>query len=74
MGDRKYRFASAITAQLTSLFEEVAASCCEGFSHLAKLEEVERQVIQPASHHLLRSWPQYGARVAPLRCPILRLG
>ena len=27
--------------RLTSLFEKIAASCCEGLSHLAKLEEVD---------------------------------
>lgn len=40
MGDRKYRFAS-ITTATHILFEEVAASCCEGLSHFAKLEAKE---------------------------------
>jgi hypothetical protein len=28
--------------QLTSVFEEVAASCCEGLSQLAKLDEKKK--------------------------------
>jgi hypothetical protein len=77
MGDRKYRFTSIIAAAHL-LFEQIAASCREGLSLSAKIEGVLRRKKTRRPESLptaaLRLRPQHGAQVAPLRCPILRLG
>jgi len=61
MGDRRYQFDSVL---LTSMFEKIAASCCEGLSHLAKLEKEEG-----------RRWPDLGPTIpASTLAPVRRSG